>query len=74
MSSSDGTITTYAPPKSALTVGLSDAWGAVVSMTVCSFSTTAAVTGGGGPPNSYTAEATTSPSSTCAGSNSVHGG
>jgi hypothetical protein len=48
--------------------------GAVISTVVRSSSTAAATTGEGGTPNSSTTVATAIPSTTCAGSGSVHEG
>jgi hypothetical protein len=73
-SSSVGTITTSAPLEPAPAGGSNAAWRAVVSATICSSSTVAAVTRGGGAPESSTVVARADPSSTCTVSGLTHGG
>jgi hypothetical protein len=70
-SSSEGTITTSAPPDQPWPVAPMPL-GAVASGIVRSSSTTVAVTSGGSAPDSSTVVAMADPSSTCAGSGSVH--
>jgi hypothetical protein len=73
-SSSKGTITTSTPPEPAPAGGSEAAWETAVYAVVRPSSTVMAVTSRGGATDSSTAEAIASPSSTCAGSGSAHGG